>query len=41
VVEAVAGKDCGCAKRQAKLNEIFPFNNERQQETNPVGETVD
>ena len=41
VVEAVAGKDCGCAQRQAKLNEIFPFNNERQQETNPVGETVD
>jgi hypothetical protein len=41
VVEAVVGKDCGCAQRQAKLNEIFPFNNERQQETNPVGEAVD
>ena len=40
VVEAVVGKDCGCAQRQAKLNEIFPFNNERQQETNPVGEDV-
>jgi hypothetical protein len=41
VVEAVVGKDCGCAQRQAKLNEIFPFNNERQQETNPIGEAVD
>jgi len=41
VVKAIAGEDCGCAQRQAKLNEIFPFNNERQQETNPVGETVD
>jgi hypothetical protein len=40
VVEAVVGKDCGCAQRQAKLNEIFPFNNARQQETNPVGEDV-
>ena len=27
VVEAVVGKDCRCAQRQAKLNEIFPFNN--------------
>jgi hypothetical protein len=52
VVEAVAGKDCGCAQRQAKLNDMFPFNtpkhqqyidkmnNARQQETNPVGEAV-
>jgi hypothetical protein len=25
VVEAVAGKDCGCAERQQKLNQMFPF----------------
>ena len=25
VVEAVAGKDCGCAQRQQKLNNMFPF----------------
>lgn len=25
VVKAVAGKDCGCAKRQARLNTAVPF----------------
>lgn len=25
VVEAVAGKDCGCQKRREKLNEWFPL----------------
>lgn len=24
VVESVTGKDCGCGKRRAKLNEMFP-----------------
>jgi hypothetical protein len=41
VVEAVAGKDCGCAQRQAKLNEIFPFNNEIKKETRHIGEIID
>jgi hypothetical protein len=31
VVEAVAGKDCGCAQRQQKLNEMFPFNTPKDQ----------
>ena len=29
VVEKISeatGKDCGCAKRQDKLNELFPYN---------------
>ena len=29
VVEKISeatGKDCGCAKRQYKLNELFPYN---------------
>lgn len=25
VVKAVAGEDCGCKARQAKLNELFPY----------------
>ncbi len=25
VVEAVAGKDCGCQERQEALNELFPY----------------
>lgn len=41
VVEAIAPNGgCGCAQRQAKLNEMFPFGNEKQEEPNPVGETV-
>lgn len=31
VVEAVAGKDCGCAQRQQKLNELFPFGTPKDQ----------
>jgi len=31
VVEAVAGKDCGCAQRQQKLNEMFPFGSPKDQ----------
>lgn len=31
VVEAVAGEDCGCAQRQQKLNEMFPFNTPKDQ----------
>jgi hypothetical protein len=31
VVESVAGKDCGCAQRQQKLNEMFPFNTSKDQ----------
>jgi hypothetical protein len=31
VVEAVAGKDCGCAQRQQKMNEMFPFNTPKEQ----------
>lgn len=33
VVEKIAdatGTDCGCSKRQEKLNEIFPYNNEEK-----------
>jgi hypothetical protein len=25
-ISEVTGKDCGCAKRQDKLNELFPYN---------------
>lgn len=25
--EAAGKSDCGCAKRQAKLNELFPYKN--------------
>ena len=25
-VSEVTNKDCGCAKRQDKLNELFPYN---------------
>jgi hypothetical protein len=25
VVKAVVGEDCGCAARQQKLNELFPY----------------
>jgi hypothetical protein len=25
VVEAVAGNDCGCSKRQEALNELIPY----------------
>jgi hypothetical protein len=31
VVEAVAGKDCGCAQRQQKLNDMFPFATSKDQ----------
>lgn len=31
VVEAVAGKDCGCAQRQQKLNDMFPFQTPKDQ----------
>jgi hypothetical protein len=31
VVEAVAGKDCGCAQRQQKLNDLFPFGTPKDQ----------
>jgi len=33
VVEAVSkatGKDCGCAKRREKLNQVFPYNNNKK-----------
>ena len=28
VVEAVAGKDCGCSKRRDALNRAFPYKEE-------------
>ena len=31
VVEVVAGDNCGCAQRQQKLNEMFPFNTPKDQ----------
>jgi hypothetical protein len=31
VVKAVAGDDCGCAQRQQKMNEMFPFNTPKDQ----------
>jgi len=31
VVKAVAGDDCGCAQRQQKMNEMFPFNTAKDQ----------
>jgi hypothetical protein len=41
VVEAIAPNGgCGCAQRQAMLNKLVPFNNEKQEEPNPTGETV-
>lgn len=33
VVEAVSkatGKDCGCAKRREKLNQAFPYSNNKK-----------
>lgn len=31
VVEAVAPQGCGCADRQAKLNEMFPFGKPKEE----------
>lgn len=31
VVKAVVGDDCGCASRQAKLNDMFPFGSPKDQ----------
>jgi len=27
IASAVGQEDCGCGKRQEKLNELFPYNN--------------
>ena len=27
IANAVGEEDCGCGKRQEKLNELFPYNN--------------
>jgi hypothetical protein len=29
-VSQAAGKDCGCAKRREKLNQVFPYNNNKK-----------
>jgi hypothetical protein len=31
VVKAVVGDDCGCAERQKKMNDMFPFNTPNDQ----------
>lgn len=31
VVKSIVGKDCGCAARQEKLNEMFPFSSPKDQ----------
>lgn len=36
VVDTIAeatGTDCGCSKRQEKLNEMFPYNNNENERT--------
>jgi hypothetical protein len=41
VVEAIAPNGgCGCAQRQAMLNKLVPFGNEKQEEVNTPGEAV-
>lgn len=38
VVKKVAGKrDCGCAARKAKLNELFPFKQQENGSTETSG----
>ena len=32
VTEALGGEDCGCERRREKLNEIFPYNKEENDE---------
>ena len=39
VVEAVAPKGCGCAERQAMLNQVFPFG--KPKEENNEGQRTD
>ena len=29
VAKAMGKEDCGCGKRQEKLNQMFPYNNEK------------
>ena len=41
VVEAIAPNGgCGCAQRQAMLNKLVPFGNEKQEEPNTPREAV-
>lgn len=37
-VSDAMGVDCGCAKRQEKLNEMFPYNNKENERTEITGE---
>lgn len=42
VAKAMGRKDCGCKKRQEKLNQMFPYNNgsePMQGEDAPKGDT--
>lgn len=42
VAKAMGRKDCGCKKRQEKLNQMFPYNNglePTQGEDAPKGDT--
>jgi len=37
-VSDAMGVDCGCAKRQEKLNEMFPYNNKENERTETTSE---
>lgn len=36
VTKAMDIEDCGCEKRKEKLNEIFPYKNNKRNETNLI-----
>ena len=38
IAEAVGAEDCGCKKRQAKLNQMFPYNGGRTEKKFPTKE---
>jgi len=35
IANAMGKKDCGCKKRQEKLNKMFPYNNTDQNQNEP------
>jgi hypothetical protein len=38
IAKAAGADDCGCKARQAKLNQMFPYNTGRQSKTFPTKE---
>lgn len=37
-ISEATGTDCGCAKRQEALNEMFPYNNKQDERTETTSE---